>query len=187
MFCLQKNNKTMININKSKFFGYCFFVEKIEDCDKIIANLSHEHLESSHVCYAYIIGKNQEIQNYFDANEPKKTAGFQILNLLLKSNITNCLIVVVRYFGGVKLGIGLLSRTYLRVAKELVQNNLTEYFTYQEIIIKFSYSLATKINNWVLKNKVFILDKEFGMMITYKLKVKGEIVVPNWIKQLIFR
>ena len=147
MFTIKNNKKNAINISKSKFFGYCFFVEKIDDCNKIIEDLHKNNPKASHICYAYIIGKNQEIQHFFDDNEPQKSSGFQIFNLLIKNKITNCLIAIVRYFGGIKLGIGLLSRTYLMTAKDLINNNLDEFLEYKLLLIRFDYNFVTKVNH----------------------------------------
>ena len=72
---------------------------------------------------------------------------FIIFNLLIKNKITNCLIAIVRYFGGVKLGIGLLSRTYLMTAKDLIDNNLDEFLEYKLLSIRFDYNFVTKVDH----------------------------------------
>lgn len=114
----------MIEIKKSKFLGFAYKVENVEDVEKYINNLKTEHKKAKHICYAYII-KNPHQEKFFDDGEPSGTAGRPILNVLQKQNKENILVCVVRYFGGIKLGAGGLLRAYTKCASEtLKQNNL---------------------------------------------------------------
>ncbi|VEU72547.1 proline dipeptidase pepQ [Mycoplasmopsis gallopavonis] len=100
-------------VKKSRFIAYCFDFDAKENLKQILANLKKEHKKSRHICYAYLIYQNgTESAGFSDDGEPKNTAGRPIYDLLKLKNIHNKLIVVVRYFGGIKLGAGGLVRAY---------------------------------------------------------------------------
>ncbi len=103
---------------KSKFISYYYQIDNIDEIDKIINDIKKDNKKARHVVYAYkinnIIKKNND-------GEPNGTAGDPILTVIDKNNLDNVLIVVVRYFGGIKLGRGLLTRTYLHSASSLLK------------------------------------------------------------------
>lgn len=103
---------------KSKFITYAFSLNKEEDVLKYLKDLRQEHKKATHICYAYNYFGHSK---YNDDNEPSGTAGSPILNVIMKNNLTNILIVVVRYFGGIKLGAGGLTRTYSNCASEIIK------------------------------------------------------------------
>jgi uncharacterized YigZ family protein len=104
----------------SKFFGYAFKVHSEEDVKVAIEELKKEHHSARHHCYAYIIGENEIKFRANDDGEPSKTAGMPILGQIQSKDLTNILVVVVRYFGGVKLGVGGLINAYKNAAKEIL-------------------------------------------------------------------
>ncbi len=106
-------NEVKIEIKKSKFIGMCFEIESPDEVKEIIKNLKKIHKNAKHFPYAYICNNTA---GKSDDKEPTNTAGLPIYNLLVKKNVTNILIVVVRYFGGTKLGAGNLLRAYLEAA-----------------------------------------------------------------------
>ncbi len=108
-----------LEVKKSKFISYYYEVNSKEEVEEILVNLKREHKKASHIPYAYKIGP---LAKKTDDKEPSNTAGMPIYNLILQLNLDNVLIVVVRYFGGTKLGAGLLTRTYLTSAKEVLNN-----------------------------------------------------------------
>lgn len=108
-----------MEIKKSKFLGYAFKVESVEDIEKILLALKKEHKKATHICYAYIL-QCPNLEKCFDDGEPSGTAGRPILNVLQKKNKSNVLVCVVRYFGGVKLGAGGLLRAYSKTASEAI-------------------------------------------------------------------
>ncbi len=111
-------NTYTLEIKKSKFIGYYYEVTSKEEVLNILDNLKQEHKKAKHIPYAYKIGP---IAKKTDDKEPTNTAGLPIYNLILQNNLDNVLICVVRYFGGTKLGAGLLTRTYLNTAKETIK------------------------------------------------------------------
>lgn len=154
-------------INKSKFIGLVFNVLKIEDVKNILFNLKQEYNDSTHICYAYII---DEIKKYDDDKEP--TAGLPILNVLENNNLNYVLCVVIRYFGGTKLGIGGLSRAYSYTCKLCLENNIKDLNYGFKVVIKFNYDEINKID-FLLKNSK-IIDKSFNENIIYTFLIKDD-------------
>lgn len=113
-------NEFTLEVKKSKFIGYYYEVFNVEEIESILESLKKEHKKARHVPYAYKI--NGQIKKS-DDKEPSGTAGMPILNIIDKNNLNYVLIVVVRYFGGTKLGAGGLVRAYSNTAKECIKTN----------------------------------------------------------------
>lgn len=103
-----------LEVKKSKFIGYCYEVDTVEEVNAILEDLRKEHKKARHLPYAYRI--DGQIKKS-DDKEPSGTAGMPILNILDKNNLNHVLVVVVRYFGGIKLGAGGLVRAYSNATK----------------------------------------------------------------------
>lgn len=101
--------KNQIEVKKSKFIAYFYEIEDILEIKPIIDSLRKEHKKAKHIVYAY---KYQNTAGKTDDKEPSGTAGLPLYNLLEANNLNDRLLVVVRYFGGIKLGAGPLSRAY---------------------------------------------------------------------------
>lgn len=113
---MEKLNESFIEVKKSKFIGYMYSVDSIDEVEKIISSLKEEHKKARHVVYAYKIGGQEK--NYSDKEPGGTTRG--LLDLIHYKNLDNTLIIVVRYFGGTLLGAGPLTRTYTKAASMLV-------------------------------------------------------------------
>ena len=111
-------NTFTLEVKKSKFIAYYYEVNTKEEVDNILENLKKEHKKARHIPYAY---KIDNLIKKTDDKEPSNTAGTPIYNLIMQNNLNNALILVVRYFGGIKLGTGLLTRSYLNSAKEVIK------------------------------------------------------------------
>ncbi len=107
--------KCEIEVKKSKFIAYNYSINSEEEAKVILEELKKEHKKARHIPYAY---KIDNIIRKSDDKEPSNTAGTPIYNLIIKKNLNNTLIVVVRYFGGTLLGAGLLTRSYAKAATE---------------------------------------------------------------------
>lgn len=164
MYTVNNMTTTEIIINKSKFIGFIYNVETINEISNIIDNLKSKYNDATHICYAYKIGT---IKKAYDDKEPNHTAGMPILNVIEKNNLDNTLIVIVRYFGGIKLGASNLLRTYLNCAKEVVDKaELIEIKKEYKIRIEFDYKDVNTIN-YILKDYK-ITYKEFDKNIIYE-------------------
>lgn len=103
---------------KSKFYGFLYIVNSIDEVENILSNIRKEHKKCKHIVYAYKIGSYEK---KYEDKEPSNTAGKPILDVIHFNNLDNTLIIVVRYFGGTLLGAGLLARTYSKAARELIK------------------------------------------------------------------
>lgn len=112
-------NTSNIEIKKSKFLGFYYAIDNQDEVKEILDNLRKEHKKAKHIAYAYVYfqtaGKS-------DDKEPSGTAGLPLYNLLIMNNLKNSLIVVVRYFGGTKLGVGPLTRAYKEAGILAIKN-----------------------------------------------------------------
>lgn len=114
---MKKINESLIIEKKSKFYGYRYEITDIKEVDIILNELKQEHKKAKHFCYAYKIGT---LERKNEDKEPSNTAGKPILDIINHNNLDNTLIIIVRYFGGILLGRGLLTRTYSKAARELL-------------------------------------------------------------------
>ena len=110
-----------IIVNKSRFIAYLFELNTIDDVKNILQNLKKQHKKANHFCYAYVFNKDSVNEKCSDDGEPSGTAGYPILNVMKKKGLKNSLVVVVRYFGGIKLGAGGLTRAYTKSVAELLK------------------------------------------------------------------
>ena len=113
--------ENLVEIKKSKFFGYTFEVKTPDEVLAILTQLKKEHKKATHICYAYKIVNGCEYVKFSDDGEPSGTAGRPILNVIEKKKLENVLVCVVRYFGGIKLGAGGLVRAYTKCASDLLK------------------------------------------------------------------
>ena len=125
-----------IEVKKSRFIAIAAPLESHEQARTLIAQSRKRHPDASHVVHAYIMGKRGDLFSMSDDREPRNTAGRPVLEVLKGSGITNILVMVIRYFGGTKLGTGGLVHAYSAAAKEVLACVPVE-----EIIRKTSFSL----------------------------------------------
>ena len=162
---IDENITSELIINKSRFITYLYKVKSKEEIENYLTNLKKEYKDATHYCYAYVIG-NKEKAN--DDGEPSGTAGIPILNVLKRNSLNNILCVVIRYFGGIKLGAGGLLRAYSNsVSEALKVSNIIEYVPTLKIKIVFKYDNLNTINNLLINSN--IIYKEFDVNITYEV------------------
>lgn len=144
---------------KSEFIGYAKRCETEEEAKAFVQEIKDMHKQATHNCWAYTIGEKMNIQRYSDDGEPQGTAGIPILEVLKKSNVTDCAIVVTRYYGGILLGAGGLTRAYTKGASiALKSGGIVEKVQGLNLIIKLDYDLLGKVqytcaqNNWYIEN-----------------------------------
>lgn len=168
-----KNDYEYIELVKeSKFISLIHKVYSKEDVNLYLKIVKEKYPNATHYCYGYVI--NNDIKSS-DDGEPAKTAGYPILNQILANNLNYTLIIVVRYFGGIKLGTGPLTRTYSKLAKNAITpNNIIELVEGYNITITFSYNDIKKID-YLLKDSK-IINKSFGDNIIYQVLVKKDLI-----------
>lgn len=162
MYYINEITTNQIIINKSKFITTIIPIQNIEEANLNLTELRKKYFDATHNCYAYVIGDNYEMQKQSDDGEPQKTAGFPILDMIKKLNITNVLVVVTRYFGGTLLGASGLIKAYGESAKlAILKANLYLKETLLETTIPFNYKEYNQIKNLsylTIINEVFSAD-----------------------------
>lgn len=147
---------------KSVFIGYVKRVTTEEEAKEFVAEINNKHKDARHNCYAYIIGENMGIQRYSDNGEPQGTAGIPILEVIKKQGITDCAVVVTRYFGGILLGTGGLTRAYTKGAAIAINKaGLVEKVLGLRLSLEIDYDLYGKIQYICGQNNWYIEDTEF--------------------------
>lgn len=154
---------------KSKFYSYMFKIEDKEKAEEIITAMKEEFKDARHVVYAYVIGN---IYKYSDDGEPSGTAGKMIYSLLEKQNITNCLVIVIRYFGGILLGAGPLSRAYLKAVKSAEENlDIVDYVPKVTCTLECDYSDESSLRGIVDNSAAEILSVKYNEKVIYIIRV----------------
>ena len=105
IYTIKVNGKNEFIEKKSRFISYAYFIDSVEKANKYLEELRKEYYDARHICYAYVLN-SPVIEKCSDDGEPSGTAGKPLLDILKKRKLTNVLVVVVRYFGGIKLGAG---------------------------------------------------------------------------------
>lgn len=113
MRTIKEKRENNFEIEKSEFITYAIPVKTVDELEKCLAEIKKEHSKARHVCYAVVMSSPQ-VERAVDDGEPQGTAGRPILEVIKKQKLTNIAVVVVRYFGGIKLGRGGLLRAYVR-------------------------------------------------------------------------
>lgn len=150
------------NIKKSRFICQVKRVTSEEEGRAFIAQIKKEHYKANHSCSAMIIGENSDIKRSSDDGEPSGTAGTPMLTVLEKQGLTNLVVVVTRYFGGIKLGTGGLIRAYSgSVAHALQEIGIVEVKELEGIKIKLTYPQYQTFGNFLQKHDLQEFDTEF--------------------------
>ena len=145
---IKKESKGFYTEKGSKFIGYSFLVRSSDEVKNKIQYIKKIEKNADHYCYAYILNIDKSEYKTDDDGEPNSTAGFPILNQIKSNDLTNILVIVVRYFGGTKLGIPGLIRSYKHAAKEVINNSK---IIEKEIIEVYKILFPYEITNNVMK------------------------------------
>lgn len=181
MYKIKNDVTNTIVIDKSKFITTIFRVDTVEKINEILAATRKKYYDATHNCYAYIIndGNNQKCS---DDGEPAKTAGAPMLDALKKNNLTDCLAITTRYFGGIKLGAGGLIRAYSSSVSETIkQAQLVETKELSIYHVTIDYSTYNRITDFL--NKYMINDTIFGSDITLAVALFTE-EIANFLEQI---
>ena len=172
MFILTSEEQSELIVNKSKFIGYSIIADSREQFLNRVSEIKKNNLSSSHTVYGLRIKKNT-IEPYFsDDGEPSGTAGRPLINTLESKKIINVGLVVVRYYGGINLGMGGLARAYSRAGiKVLLTSKLINYIEQFEFLLTIKYNSLDYITKVINDNKGVILDRIFDQSITLKIKI----------------
>lgn len=163
MYLKEETINTII-IEKSRFICYMKHVKTEEEYKEYLSSIRKKHHDATHVCSAFVC---HNIQRSNDDGEPSGTAGAPILNVLNKNGLDEMCALVVRYFGGIKLGAGGLIRAYGNAVSEcLKQAVLVEDLIYPKYSLRLPYDLANKIENY-LRNYTILIDTQYDSDVTF--------------------
>jgi len=158
---------------RSKFLAYAFPVQSEQEVKQRLAEIQKKHWDARHHCYAYILGPHKDAYRLNDNGEPSGTAGRPIYGQLLSKDLTNTLVIVVRYFGGIKLGVSGLQNAYKVAAREALDNAAIEEQTIQETYrVTFEYVKMNDIMQILKEPGLQVLDRQSDMRCTYTISVR---------------
>ncbi len=180
IFSFQTINAPAEGIHKelgSKFIAFAYPVRTEEQIKNNVEGLKKRYFDASHHCYAWILGKEKNRYRAFDDGEPNHSAGDPILGQIKSRNLTNVLVVVVRYFGGTKLGVGGLIQAYKTAAENVLNNALIiESEVTQSVIFNYPYDSTAEVMRLVKEYELTVEHQEFLEDCTLKAVVKQKYV-----------
>jgi len=157
----------------SKFLGYAFPIESVTEVDTYIQQLKKAHSKARHWCYAWKIGVENPTFRYNDDGEPSNSAGKPIYGQIQSFELTNILIVVVRYFGGTKLGVGGLVTAYKSAAKlSLEHADVVEKLLMDTLIVGFDYVHMDKVMRIIKEHQLQILQQKMELNCLFEISVR---------------
>jgi uncharacterized YigZ family protein len=166
-------SETTLRERSSKFLSLCYHVESADEVREIMEPLRKKFYDATHHCYAYRIGYRGEEWRANDDGEPSGTAGKPILGALLSRDITNTLVVVVRWFGGTKLGVSGLIETYRESAIAVLHvANMEEHTIDKHIRIRYPFESMNGVMKAIKATQPKILDQQFDNMCSMEIAVR---------------
>jgi uncharacterized YigZ family protein len=182
---VSKSVESIYKEKGSKFLSFLYPVTSVEEVKEYLTQLKKKYYDATHHCYAYIIGYDKETFRMNDDGEPSSTAGKPIYGQLQSNDLTNVLLVVVRYFGGTKLGVSGLIKAYkessaecialAQIVEKQVKNKYNIYFAYEDMNVVMN---ILKQNNAEQKNQIFDLNCQIEVLIDKRNTTKFESSIP---------
>lgn len=157
-------------ITKSKFITYLFPVLSLDEIKEKLSEFKEKYRDATHICYSYILDENTF--KYYDDGEPSSTAGAPIYQVLKGNNLVYTMCVVIRYFGGTKLGVGGLVKAYSNSCIEALKKaSISNYENLDTYILTTNYSIYDKLEHFLKVNNINIIEKNFDEEITLILRI----------------
>lgn len=157
----------------SKFISFAYPVTDEQEVKDIVAALKDKYYDARHHCYAYRLGVEEKRFRANDDGEPSSTAGKPILGQLLLNDLTNILIVVVRYFGGIKLGVSGLINAYKEAAADVIRNVVfVEKTVDKQLRIRFSYFVLNDVMRIIKEEQANLLKRNFELECEMLLSIR---------------
>ena len=158
---------------RSKFLAFAHHVETVEDVKSIVSAYRKQYYDARHCCYAYMLGPEQKAFRANDDGEPSSTAGKPILGQINSAGLTDILIVVVRYYGGVNLGTGGLIVAYRTAAADAIANATIEMRQVEETIkYDFTYPMMNDVMRIVKEMQPQVVDQQFDNTCSITLRIR---------------
>lgn len=169
----QASDEVIYKEKGSKFIGYAYPIKNEDEVKVIIDALKSQHHKARHWCYAWQLGVESIQYRLNDDGEPNKSAGQPIYGQILSKNLTNILIVVVRYFGGTKLGVGGLVNAYKTAAQlaidssKIVSRTINTHF-----VLNFEYRYMNNVMRIIKEKKAIIINQEMNLDCQFEISVR---------------
>ena len=158
---------------RSKFLAFAHHVETVEEVKSIVSAYRKQYYDARHCCYAYMLGPEQKAFRANDDGEPSSTAGKPILGQINSAGLTDILIVVVRYYGGVNLGTGGLIVAYRTAAADAIANATIEVRQVEETIkYDFTYPMMNDVMRIVKEMQPQVIDQQFDNTCSITLRIR---------------
>ena len=158
---------------RSKFLAFAHHVETVEEVKSIVSAYRKQYYDARHCCYAYMLGPEQNAFRANDDGEPSSTAGKPILGQINSAGLTDILIVVVRYYGGVNLGTGGLIVAYRTAAADAIANATIEVRQVEETIkYDFTYPMMNDVMRIVKEMQPQVVDQQFDNTCSITLRIR---------------
>jgi len=172
MKTISREAEITVEIKRSRFIGRSFLRQSPADALSAVEKLRAGERDATHHCWAYRIGRDGEQARYNDDGEPQGTAGPPILEVLKKNDVTNALLVVTRYFGGIKLGAGGLVRAYGDAAKRVLEESrIKELRLMTDIEAPVPYPLLGSFERFLEVEGAEVTGKTFGEFVTVRFRL----------------
>lgn len=184
---ISKSVESIYKEKGSKFLSFLYPVTSVEEVKEYLTQLKKKYYDATHHCYAYVIGYDKQTFRMNDDGEPSSTAGKPIYGQLQSNDLTNVLLVVVRYFGGTKLGVSGLIKAYkessaecialAEIVEKQVKHKYNIYFAYEDMNLVMN---ILKQNNAEQKNQIFDLNCQIEVLIEKRNVSKFENSIPQY-------
>lgn len=170
---LVKDGEGLYKEKGSKFIAYAYHVNSVDEVNEKLNELKARYHDARHFCFGYRINPEKPEIRANDDGEPSNSAGAPIYNQILSHELWNCLVVVVRYFGGTKLGVSGLISAYKEAASEALQNAVAEReYIMEELRVKFPYSQLNDLMRIIKDMNLAIIKENMGLDGEYLLGVR---------------
>lgn len=176
---IKENVTAQIVEKKSKFIANMFYIESMEEADRIIKETKKKYHDARHNCFAYILETGEEnlLVKYNDDGEPSGTAGAPMLNIIANEGLSNVLVIITRYFGGILLGTGGLVRAYSEATKEALKlAEVVEKSIGYVVEIEIEYNDLDKIKYYIKQKNMKIIDSKYTENVILTVEMRKEIL-----------
>ena len=174
-YTIPKEGEGLVREKMSRFLSFAIPVESVEEATAKIKEFQNKFHDSRHVCWAYMIGSKREVWQLNDNGEPSGTAGKPILGQINSKGLTNVLVIVVRYFGGIKLGTSGLIVAYREAARLALEDaGIITCHQMKEIHVEFAYEDMNNIMKIIKNENIEVLTRHFDNICMLDLRVRED-------------
>lgn len=158
---------------RSKFLAFAHHIESVDEAKELVITYRKQYYDARHCCYAYMLGPEQKVFRANDDSEPSSTAGKPILGQIISHELTDVIVFVIRYFGGVKLGTSGLINAYRTAANEALSNASVVVKQVEETIdFDFTYPMMNDVMRVVKEMQPRVIDQKFDNTCSIKLSIR---------------